>query len=167
MLHYAACMERGQRPGALVSEALREGRGMPRRIHPDTVPIPCCNFIVFAIHSSSKSIWIKCVLFRTIPADSAQVPWSPRPSRKGGASSKDPPRHCREACHKMHTITTLTTDDQWIWPVSPRPGADMELLLQRQAVDLQQMTSKTQAFQAVELQSSEGSASYRIGSWGL
>ena len=26
VLHYAACMKRGQRPGALVSEALREGR---------------------------------------------------------------------------------------------------------------------------------------------
>ena len=58
------------------------------------------------------------------PNDSTQVPWSgayPRGARP--YPPEDPPRHCREACHKIHTITTLTSDAQWIWPVSLRPNA--------------------------------------------
>ena len=42
----------------------------------------------------------------------------------------------------MHTITTLTSDDQWIWPVSPRPGA-MELLLQRLGYKINVIPMKT------------------------
>ena len=57
------------------------------------------------------------------PSDSTQVPWSgayPRGARP--YPPEDPPRHCREACHRIHTFTTLTSDDGWIWPASLRPN---------------------------------------------
>ena len=51
------------------------------------------------------------------PNGSTQVPWSGAyPRRARPYPPEDPPRHCREACHKMHTFTTLTSDDQWIGP---------------------------------------------------
>ena len=37
-------------------------------------------------------------------ADSAQVPWSPRPSGKGGHASKDPPRHCPDPMLQFHRL---------------------------------------------------------------
>ena len=86
----------------------------------EQAPIPCSNFIVLAIHLSPKSIQIQCV---PLPPGALVRCLSPA-ARRGKAL---PPRGSTQMPW-MHTITTLTSDEQWIWPVSPRPGA-MELLL--------------------------------------
>ena len=139
----AACTRREQphsrqRPSALVSEAPGKEaapKPQPPEEPPRRRPLYACSNPMLQFHRLRYPFIPKANLDQVCPiphaksqrpgalvseAPGKEAPPKPQPP-------EEPPGHCLKAtnqgCHKMHTITTLTSDDQWIWLVSPRPGA--------------------------------------------